>query len=102
MTWKGNEDGTIAKPPKIYFFESCYNTVETFPALKYITSGRRDDLDTDMQDDFADSVRYAVVKGYGYPVGEEQIEEPTDTHPYYKAAREEYDTNNLRISPAIF
>ncbi len=55
---------------KMKIFDVCPGLITTLPALKYTSYGKgaKEDLDTRMEDDYADALRYAVVSGFGYPV----------------------------------
>lgn len=55
--------------PKLQIFETCRNLITTLPTLKYDVglSGRKEDLNTRMQDDAADALRYLLMSAYGYP-----------------------------------
>jgi phage terminase large subunit len=55
---------------KLKIFDCCPGLIETIPTLRYTPYGRgkKEDLDTNMSDDFADALRYALTSGYGYPI----------------------------------
>jgi len=67
---------TQNKPPRMYVFDICHTLIQTLPSLRYAKTGNiggvyKEDLDTNMQDDAVDALRYALVSGYGYPTPSE-------------------------------
>jgi phage terminase large subunit len=54
---------------KLKIFDTCPGLITTLPTLKYTpyNRGKKEDLDTEMQDDYADALRYVVVTGFGAP-----------------------------------
>ena len=84
----------VINMPKLRFFKTCEKTIETIPKMRYTrtttTASRYGDLDSDMEDDWVDALRYIVVSAFGYPVmpmGESDYENsPQDSY-----EREEYN-----------
>lgn len=69
LDWRPGSGGGIERQPKLKVFSTCRSLIETLPILKYKAGATKDDLDTDMQDDAADALRYLMVGGYSYPDG---------------------------------
>jgi len=65
--------------PKLRVFNECRLLIQTMPILRYDINTRikKNDMDTKMQDDAADALRYVMVSGYQYPTTEDQIEQGT-------------------------
>lgn len=60
---------TETKSPKLKIFNTCDGLIKTMPNLKYTTKGHKaaEDLDTEMADDYADALRYALMSGFQFP-----------------------------------
>ena len=77
----GIEDDAIGAKaipsPKLRFFSTCIRTIESIPRLKYNHLGN--DLDTDMDDDAADALRYLLVSCLRYPYSDQETIEKQDS-----------------------
>lgn len=67
LDWAAMPGGGIERPPKLRIFDTCNNLIDTIPMQKYKSGAVKDDLDTDLQDDFVDALRYGLVGGFVYP-----------------------------------
>lgn len=59
------------RQPKLKFFESCVETINTMPLLKHAMSSQlqKEDLDTTQKyDDIADALRYALFSATEYEI----------------------------------
>ena len=75
---KGDGDGR----PLIYFFSTCRDIIRTLPLLQH-DAHNAEDVDTDGDDHFADSVRYGVLsRPYR---AHEPFEDETSRSPYLVA-----------------
>jgi len=97
---------TARKAPKLKFFDTCSNCIETIPILKYAKSAsaqKKEDLDTKMADDAADALRYVLVSAFGFPtaseldihaktyIAEEQNERDKEEESYGREIRPSYE-----------
>lgn len=60
--------------PKLLVHERCQNLIQHLPLLRYAKSEngiKKEDLDSRMQDDAADALRYLLVSWMGYPTQSE-------------------------------
>jgi len=58
---KGEDFGDpMGQRPMLYFFSTCQDSIRTIPALQH-DNNRPEDVDSDMEDHAADSVRYACM-----------------------------------------
>lgn len=74
---------TEKRSSKLKIFDNCSYLIQTLPLNKYNTSSlvNKEDCDTNGPDDAIDALRYAIVTGFGYPLGkgnEIQITEETN------------------------
>jgi phage terminase large subunit len=62
------ESGRVNKS-RLKIMDSCQHLIETLPLLKYASNSfqKKEDVDTKMEDDAADALRYGLVTGFGYP-----------------------------------
>lgn len=88
-------DEVIVRSPMLRVFDTCRHLIDTMPQQKYKSGTTKDDLDTDLQDDAVDALRYGLVGGYSFP--EKRIEEVVD---YDEEEEEEiYDHPNRYGEP---
>lgn len=67
LDWKALPEGGILRPPMIRIFDTCRHLIDTIPQQRYKGGTTKDDLDTDLQDDAVDALRYGLVSGYTFP-----------------------------------
>lgn len=67
---------TERRPPKLFVFNICRQLITTLPSLRYDMRGilKRNDLDTKMQDDAADALRYLMIMGFTFPTKQDLTE----------------------------
>lgn len=75
-------------------FDTCPGLITTLPILRYTpyNRGKKEDLDTNMPDDYADALRYALMSGFGYPLSSHDVTEPVISRVYDNYDREEENT----------
>jgi len=78
LSWTSDAVGEVSTQPKLKFFPDCSNLLETLPRMKYISGGKKDDLDTKSADDYVDALRYLIVNGFGYPSSAKVVLEEED------------------------
>ena len=88
----GDEDGH----PMLFFFETCFHTVRTLPALQH-DENRPEDLDTTAEDHAADMVRYGCMSRPWTPANDND-KGPKEPKDWFEKADDEDDEMNWKVA----
>lgn len=90
---RGRLNGDADGHPMLFFFDTCFHTVRTLPALQH-DENRPEDLDTTAEDHAADMVRYGCMSRPWTPANDND-KAPQKPRDWFEKATDDDDEDNV-------